>query len=359
MRDKKIKIGFIAHGLCDGGAERVESILANHLVEQGYQVLFVAALSPKKQYYLDPRVQYTYSPSKSNNVLIKLIQKNINVYKQLKLFNPDIIVSFLTNEAFLSGLAIRKPSVFTLRNDPYNYNNSIIKRHIRTYLFTNASRIVFQTVEARNYFDKAISTKGVIIGNPLKKELPYWKDFNHDKVIVTASRLERQKNLPLLLKAFSLFLKTHPDYQLKICGDGTLKEELQNLTMHLNIAKDVEFLGFRNDIHEIMVHSTIFALSSDYEGVSNSMLEAMSIGLPVVCTNSSPGGCATYIKNGINGLLTPVGDVESFHNALCKVADNVRFAQELSEKSILIRKELKQEIVLEKWTETIRNGLRN
>lgn len=355
-KKKPLKIGFIAHGLGDGGAERVESILANYLVEQGYQVLFVAALSPNRVYEIDERVSYTYRLANSDNMLIKLAQKNINVYKQLKAFNPDMIVSFLTNEAFLSELKLKRPSVYTLRNDPYNYNCSGMKGKIRQYLFGQAKKIVFQTSGAREYFDDNIQQKGVIIENPIKEGLPYWQDYQHEKAIVTACRLEQQKNIPLMLKAFAKFSEGHHDYKLKICGDGQLKEELQQLVKELSLKDKVEFLGFREDIYDIMASSMMFVLSSDYEGVSNSMLEALSMGMPVVCTDSSPGGAATYIESGINGILTTVGNVDEFYLALCKVADDEAFKKKISKNAAKIRDELKSAVVLNKWEAVLKEA---
>lgn len=351
-----LKIAFIAHGLGDGGAERVASILANYLVNKGHQVCFIAALSPNKVYEIDRRVQYIYGPANSTNVIIKLIQKNLNVYKNIIKFNPDVIVSFLTNEAFLTGLITVFPTVYTLRNDPYNYNNSFTKKHIRHFLFKKGKKIVFQSLGAYNYFEESIREKGIIISNPLKEGLPYWKDYKHDNVVITACRLEKQKNIPMMLGAFARLLKDYPDFILKICGDGQLREELEKLADKFGIGKSVEFLGFRTDIHELMAHSLIFVLSSDYEGVSNSMLEALSIGVPVVCTDSSPGGAATFIKNGFNGMLVPVGNIEKFYLAMKQIADDSKLQQKLSYNAISIREELNKDMILKKWEKVIKDA---
>lgn len=273
----------------------------------------------------------------------------------MKAFNPDIIVSFLTNEAFVTGSLIDVPSLYTLRNDPYNYNNTGFKGIIRNYLFNKARTIVFQTIGAQRYFSETIQRKGVIIANPLKEDLPKWKDYTHEKVIVTACRLDKQKNIPMMLRAFSRFRINHPDYKLKICGDGKLKAELQTMAVNLGISESVEFMGFRTDIHDIMAHSMIFTLSSDYEGLSNSMLEAMSMGMPVICTDSSPGGAATYIKDSINGILVPVGDYEKLSMAFAKVADNIAFRNQLSENAANIRADLMQDAIFKKWEENICN----
>ncbi len=351
------KISLIAHGLSDGGAERVESILANYLVGRGYDIQFIAAQTGNKVYELDERVHYFFKTPLTGNAQIKFIQKGWNVLQAVSKFKPDLVISFLTNEACLAGLLYKVPSIYTLRNDPNNYNNSRIKEAIRQYLFHKGKAIIFQSPGAMQYFDKSIQEKGIIIANPLKQGLPYWKDYEHEKVIVTACRLEKQKNLPLLIDAFAEFKKSRTEYRLKICGSGTLEEELKNYVDDLNLTDNVEFMGFRTDIHDIIARSSIFALSSDYEGVSNSMLEALSIGIPVVCTDSSPGGAAMYIKNGINGYLTPVGNVDAMADAFERIASSEEHARQLSENAIRVREILNQESVLQEWETVIRRWI--
>ena len=348
-----MRIGFIAHGLSNGGAERVESILANFLAQNGHEVLFIAALSAEKTYELDERVIYKHRPAKSNNMIIKLIQKNINVYRDIKNFKADVIISFLTNEAFLVGLTTNAPIICTLRNDPYNYNNTSFKKIIRKYLFKISKKVVFQTIGAKNYFDEDIRSKGVIIGNPLKSDLPYWKDYPHEKWIITACRLEKQKNIPMMLESFAEFKKRFPEYCLKICGTGQLLNELESYAEELNIRDSVDFLGFQSDVHDIMARSEMFILTSDYEGVSNSMLEALSMGMPVVCTDSSPGGAATYINDGVNGVLIPVGDTKAFNNAMVKVISDTNFKKQISTEAVNIRNELDINRILEMWKSVI------
>lgn len=348
------KISMIAHGLSDGGAERVESILANFLVERGYDVQFIAALTGNRVYELDERAHYFFKVAPAVSAPVRFIQKGFNVLQAIYQFKPDLIISFLTNEAFLAGIFYNSPSIYTLRSDPNNYNNSRVKEAIRQYLFHKGKAIIFQSPGAMQYFDKSIQVKGVVIGNPLKQGLPYWKEYEHEKAIVTACRLEKQKNVPLLLDAFALFKKDYPEYTLKICGDGALRKELEAYAKELGHETSVSFLGFRTDIHDIIAHASIFALSSDYEGVSNSMLEALSIGVPVVCTDSSPGGAAMYIQSGVNGYLTPIRDAEAMAAAFKRIADSDEHAQKLSENAVRIRQTLDQQTVLGEWENVIK-----
>ena len=83
--------------------------------------------------------------------------------------------------------------------------------------------------------------------------------------------------------------------------------------------------------------SAMFVLSSDYEGISNSMIEALAMGVPVISTDCPVGGSRAYIKNGISGILTPVGDKEALTKAMMKVADSPQFAEILSQNGAKIK----------------------
>lgn len=351
------KISIIVHGLGGGGAERVASILANYLSNKKYKIQYIAAIKGGKDYSLAESVECYFNEATSDNIALKLFQKNINVFKGIQEFKPDLIISFLTNEVLFAEIVCHIPTIYTLRNDPNSTNNSILREAIRQFLFHRGKAIIFQSPGARQYFDKSIQEKGIIIANPLKQGLPYWKEYKHEKTVVTACRLEKQKNLPLLLDAFSLFKKSHPEYMLKICGDGALRKELEAYTKKLGLETSVLFLGFRTDIHDIIAHASIFALSSDYEGVSNSMLEALSIGIPVVCTDSSPGGAAMYIQSGVNGYLTPVRNVDAMAAAFRKIVDSDEHARQLSENAVRIRQTLDQQTVLNEWENVIKRFL--
>ena len=139
-----------------------------------------------------------------------------------------------------------------------------------------------------------------------------------------------QKNYPLLLSAFSKISKKHPDYKLRIFGQGIVLPELQKLVLDLGIVNNVTFEGFCANVHESIKNSDIFVLSSDFEGMPNALLEAMAMGFPVISTDCPAGGPAELIKNEENGILVPVGDEEKLVKALEKMIDNVTLKEKVS-----------------------------
>lgn len=126
---------------------------------------------------------------------------------------------------------------------------------------------------------------------PTGTELGY-----RDKSILIAGRLAPQKNIQLAIKAFYKFSKIHNDYVLKIFGQGPQKNELESLIRKLGITSKVRLEGFSDRIYEEMNKAGMYLSTSNYEGISNSMLEALGLGMPVIVTDCPVGGARQYVK---------------------------------------------------------------
>lgn len=344
------KIAIVAHGLGGGGAERVASILANQFVADGYKVCFIAAYSPKKTYKLDSSVEYNFIQTSYKNKALKFLDRSRKIYSTIKRYGAEKVISFIINETLFCGFSRRFQIIYTLRNDPANILKYKIDRKLCFLLYKRADKIVFQTPQARDFFPEKISKKGVVIGNPLSDGLPHWlEEPVHEKVIMTACRLTKQKNLKMLINGFANFYAKHKDYILRIFGEGPLLEELQDHCLRIGIESSVEFPGYSNNVHREIAKASVFVLTSDFEGVSNSMLEALAIGVPTICTDCPPGGAAMYISNDVNGILIPVGDVEALTMALTKLADNSEICIKLSNESVKIRNQLETGVIYKQW----------
>ena len=148
---------------------------------------------------------------------------------------------------------------------------------------------------------------------------------------VQAGRLIEKKGLPVTFRAFSTFLKQHPNATLMIAGEGPLLPELQNFARELRIADRVSFTGFisQEQLREIYYRSHVFLHPSqtgrdgNQEGIPNSMLEAMATGLPVFATEH--GGIPEAIESGVSGVLVPERDHEALAHALLDAAQDPGF----------------------------------
>ena len=145
----------------------------------------------------------------------------------------------------------------------------------------------------------------------------------------------------------------HPEYHLEIYGVGSLEQELKQYAYGLEIASKTVFKGYQNKVPEKIRKATAFLLTSDYEGISNAMLEALAVGVPCICTDCPIGGAKTYICSMENGILVSPGDTITFTEAVLKVIEDEQLQKTLSENAIQIIDQLSQDRILKKWVELI------
>ena len=231
----------------------------------------------------------------------------------------------------------------------------------KEYFFKIISELngaVMQTEDELSFYESHLKN-GVVIHNPVRDDLPEAFQGQRYKAVVNFCRVSKEKNLMLLTEAFSVFNATHPDYTLEIYGNTITDEEiihleeLKNWIRERKLEHTVKFLPPRADVHEVVKDCSMFVSSSDFEGLSNSMLEAMAIGLPCVCTDCLGGGAREMITDGENGLLVPMGDVNALASAMCRMADDDALAKKCSENAKKLRYELSAENIAAQWLEYI------
>ena len=348
------RVAIISHGLSDGGAERVASMLANYYDSMGCRVLYIAINSDKKEYPLNKSIDYEFVDAGEKKGLVALMYRSLEIKRRVKAFHADVAVSFIEHELIplvLSDI----PVIPSLRNDPKSTERGMLLKQIRNFNYTHSYKVIFQTQGAKMYFDSKIQKKGVIIRNPLKDNLPYWNEGQHKKVFMTACRINAQKNIPMLIKAFEQFHEEFPEYILEIYGKGpeSYLEELRQLCNELKIQDSVFFKGHSTEIHKKMTEAEAFLLTSNYEGLSNAMLEAMAIGVPCICTDCPPGGAKEMMESRKAGILIPVGDVTALVQAMRQVAESSEYRKQLSSREKYIREELAKDKIYDQWSDVL------
>lgn len=143
-----------------------------------------------------------------------------------------------------------------------------------------------------------------------------------DTILISTLRLDPQKDHKTMLKAFALVVQQTTNVYLWIVGDGEpdWQAELKALAAQLNIVDKIKFLGYRTDIHNLLIASDIFVSSSLLENAPYSLLEAMAFARPIVAT--IVGGVPELIKDGVSGLLIPAGDAPAMAQALLTLIKN-------------------------------------
>ena len=278
---------------------------------------------------------------------------------KLKKEKPDCLLVMDLASCLISipasfGLDIK--IIVSERNSPQNFPGKPIVAKLSRFLMQFANGFVFQTLDAKSFYEKITNNRGVIIPNPLIiNELPEPYYGIRKKEIVTAGRLTSQKNQELLIRAYSLINKKFPEYNLIIYGEGELREYLENICVNLKIENQVFFPGNIPNLLDKIRTSSLFVMSSDYEGMPNALLEAMALGLPCISTDCPCGGPKAVINNNINGVLVPVKDEILLAKKMDYLLSNQVYANSLGEKACSIRNELDSEIICEKWLKYIQN----
>jgi len=145
--------------------------------------------------------------------------------------------------------------------------------------------------------------------------------------IGSVARLEKIKNLEMLIDVGNELKKNGMSFKISIFGIGSQKEHLQNLIAQNDLQKQVKLEGFEKNIMPVLMGLDVFTLCSFHEGLPMSLLEAMFAETPVVCT--SVGGIKEVVTNNISGCLVPVNDVSAFCKAIIRVKDDITFRDKL------------------------------
>lgn len=348
-----MKIVFVSPGMTFGGAERVISILANIWCEMGHDVsIFITATNRPPVYKMDKKIKVEYFADFNENGVshIKLISA---IRKFVTKEKTDCVISFMNDVCaytIISLIGTGIPVLYSERNDPNKTNQGKVDRIYRKIVESGAKHIVFQTDGARNCYSKKIQNKSSIILNPVDlNKIPVRKKENINySEIVSVARLEPQKNQKLLIDAFNIVSKKHKDTILKIFGEGILKNKLQNRIDELGLTDRIFLMGAKSDVLEWIKESFCFVLSSDFEGLPNSLIEAMCMGMPCISTDCSPGGARELLGND-KGLVVPCGNQEKLAEAIEMYLEKPEDALEYGRIAYEMRNKINCKVIAEKW----------
>lgn len=321
-----MKILFVIRDMFVGGAGKQLAMTANAMSRFGHQVAVYAYCGKECRHRLDENVRYIPNKKQPKSKFGEYFFAVGNIRRQMKAFSPDIVVSWRCNAgcfAVLAAIGLKVKVVFSERSDPFMETSLALK--ISAFVCNFSDGGVFQLDSVRKYY-RRLSKKSVVIPNPFNDDLdqsPFVPYEERKREIVHVARIVfSQKRQDVMLKAFRLFLEKHPDYILSFYGDGPDLAKLRQMTKEFGIEKNVVFHGAVSGIPAKIRSAKLLLLTSDYEGIPNVILEAFSAGVPVVSTDTSPGGAKMLLGDGKNGAIVPCGDVEQLAKKMAEVVED-------------------------------------
>jgi L-malate glycosyltransferase len=263
----------------------------------------------------------------SDTNLISMIQKVASILRNSK---TNILHTHGFKENFIGGIAAKlcfhKAVVRThhgqgmLRSKGLNGWIEKINAHLLTKHHISVSEDLREFLKKNSYKQSKITTihNGIDFERTdLGKRSDFLRnDFNIGEnvvVIGTIGRMEPIKGHKYFIEGARLILEKEKNVCFVMVGDGALMEEMRNYAEKLNITQQIRFAGFRHDSVNCLKMFDIFALTSVHEGIPITLLEAMSLGKPIVATNV--GGIPEVIENGYSGILVPAKNPSSFADA--------------------------------------------
>ncbi len=353
-------IAFHLNCLAQGGAERVVSNLANQFAKEGYRVYIATEWQEENEFAIDEKVTRVHvglrESDENKNRITKFFLRIKYLKEFLREYKPDVLIAFAQRANYRALMACKDtdtPTVISIRTDPVGHYDALSDKIQIKWLFPRAAGCVFQTTGQKEFFKPYLQDNSCIILNPVN---PKYIGVTHpevkEKSVVHHARLVDFKNQPMLIDAFMKVHEKHPDYVLRIYGgdsfDGT-KEILEDRIKKYNAENFIFLMGPSDSLEKEIPKGEVYAFSSDWEGLPNSLLEAMAMGMPVVATDCPCGGPRTVIREGENGLLVPIKDPDALADGLCRLIEDKELAKKMGKEAAKISEIIGPEQVFDKW----------
>lgn len=347
-----MKILFYINTICHGGAERVMVNLAEQCSSHGHEVALATSYKSQGEYELSENVKrIVLTDKKSGNFLVRNFRLIRLLHKKIKEEHPDVMVSFMAEPNF-RALFARKgkktKNLISVRNDPNREYPTRMFKYLARHLYKKADGVVFQTADAKAWFPEIIQKKSTIIYNQVNEKFYNTPLLSERRDIVATGRLTAQKNHKMLIRAFSM-IKDKTDDNLVIYGEGNLRGELEALIRELGLEGRVLLPGATGNVADALSKARLFVMSSDYEGMPNSLMEGMAIGLPCICTDCPCGGPREIIEDGVSGILTPVADAEAFANAMFSLLSDSERAEQIGRAARERAERFAPDVIIKNW----------
>ncbi|HXD32571.1 MAG TPA: glycosyltransferase family 4 protein [Pyrinomonadaceae bacterium] len=356
-----MNITFVTPSLACGGAERCVTLLTQGLLSRGHDVSVVTLYGREQDFFTLPAAanRLALSIDGDSPTVIHGLTNNLRrlriLRQAIKSTTPDIVVSHIHRTNVMTIMALgrmRTPVVAVEHNDPVMNPAGVIWDTLRRRTYPRARKLVSVSEGVDQHFSWLPESQRAVIHNPIAlppkhaaadtEARPLW--------IASMGRLTQQKGFDLLLNAFAQVAANRPEWNLRIIGDGPLRLELEELAATLKLSERVSLVGLVQDPTALLQDSELFVMASRFEGFPYAALEALASGLPVIYTDC-PSGPREIIRNEVDGLLVPTGEIAAISAAMDRLMSNPSLRRSMAARAPEVLERFGVDRIISRWEE--------
>lgn len=355
------------HSLENGGAERVVANLANHWASLGWQVT-VVTVAPRTQdfYALDAAVRRISLnlTGQRRNVLAgfwRTARRAHALRRVLRALRPDVALSAMHTCNVILALAARGlpglRAIGSEHNFPPKAPMGVIWETLRRHAYGHLTAVVALTHECAGWLAQHSHARAIpVIPNPVGWPLPCNAPRIDPaaacrpgrRILLGVGRLSIEKNFSALVELFSRLAPGHPEWDLVILGDGPLRGALSAQVSGAGMDTRIFLPGSVGNMGEWYAQAALYAMSSDFEGFPNTLVEAMAYGLPAVSFDCDTGP-RDIIRHAIDGYLIAPGDMPAMEAALGRLMQDPQLRNDFAVRAIEARERFSMKKIAGMW----------
>lgn len=349
-----------------GGAQRVMVYLTKMLIESGHTVTLTLLRAYEEEFFaVDARVKRTpaldHEPTPSHLFnLAGRLRRFKRLRGLLKDTDPEVVISFeeIVNVDVLIALLGTGVPVLACEHSDIRHHKVFLRWDlIRRLMYPHAAAVVVVNDDMARWCATLWPPWPLVtIPNPieaLKQEAidprPSWFASRN---LVALGRLVHEKGFDLLIESFRRIADRYPEWSLTIFGEGPERPKLEEQVRSAGLIGRVHLPGRIVEPMRVLPHADAFVLSSRYEVFGMALIEAMSLGLPVV-SFACPSGPPTIVRDGVDGLLVSPGSPEALADAMSRIMDDPGERERLGMEARAIQSRFSPETVSWMWADLL------